>query len=365
MEEKTKYYIKIFSKFAIFAFIILAIFGLYKLAVFYMPFVIALIIASIAEPLIKFFMKKCKMKRKLASTISLLIIVILITIILTLLISSIVSESIKLIENLNVYATNAYNYGMNILKDIQEGRIQIPQEVIDIVEKSYSGLLDSAKTFIGNFFTSLINTIGALPGGITFSFVTILAVVFICFDRDYIISTCKKHIPSKWLEKIKMVFRETFSVTIEYIKAEAKLSFLCFILVLVGLTIMDLIGLKVEFLIIMALFIGFVDILPIFGAGAVMIPWAIYLVIVGNIPLAIGVGILWIIWAIIKNLLEPKMISKQMGLHPIFILLAMYTGSKIFGILGLMLGPIILLVLKNIFSELFSKGILKTIFEQE
>lgn len=315
MEEKTKYYIKIFSKFAIFAFIILAIFGLYKLAVFYMPFVIALIIASIAEPLIKFFMKKCKMKRKLASTISLLIIVILITIILTLLISSIVSESIKLIENLNVYATNAYNYGMNILKDIQEGRIQIPQEVIDIVEKSYSGLLDSAKTFIGNFFTSLINTIGALPGGITFSFVTILAVVFICFDRDYIISTCKKHIPSKWLEKIKMVFRETFSVTIEYIKAEAKLSFLCFILVLVGLTIMDLIGLKVEFLIIMALFIGFVDILPIFGAGAVMIPWAIYLVIVGNIPLAIGVGILWIIWAIIKNLLEPKMISKQMGLH--------------------------------------------------
>lgn len=365
MEEKTKYYLKIFSKFAIFAFIILLIFGLYKLAVFYMPFVIALIIASIAEPLIRLFMKKCKMKRKLASTISLLIIVLLITIILTLLISSIVSESIKLIDNLNVYATNAYNYGMNILTDIQEGRIQIPQEVISIAEKSYSGILESAKTFLGNFFTGLINTISALPGSITFIFVTILAVVFICFDREYIINTCKKHIPSKWIEKIKMIFKETFSVTLEYIKAEAKLSFLCFILVFVGLTIMDWVGLQIEFPIIMALFIGFVDLLPIFGAGAVMIPWTVYLAIIGNIPEAISVGILWIIWAIIKNLLEPKMISKQMGLHPIFILLAMYTGSKIFGILGLMLGPIILLVLKNIFSELISKGILKTIFEQD
>ena len=115
----------------------------------------------------------------------------------------------------------------------------------------------------------------------------------------------------------------------------------------------------------MAVLIGFVDLLPIFGAGTVMIPWAIYLVLMGNIPLAVAISILWGIWAIIKNLVEPRMISNQMGLHPIFTLLAMYTGSKIFGILGLMLGPIILLVIKNIFSELFDKGVFKTIFEQE
>lgn len=365
MDEKTKYYLKMAFKFLIFGVALLGIFILYKLAIFYMPFVIAVIIACIAEPLIKFFMKKCKMKRKMASIISLIIIVAIIGVILTILISNLIQESIKLVSNLNVYIKDAYDMGIGVLKDIQEGKIQIPEESMELVQKSFSGMLDTVKIFIGTFFTGLINTLGAIPGGITFTFITILAVVFICFDREYIIETCKRHIPSKWLEKLKVVFNETFSIAFKYIKAEAKLSFICFILVLIGLLGFKLFGLKIEFPIIMAILIGFVDLLPIFGAGTVMIPWAIYLMLMENIALGVAVLILWGIWAIIKNILEPKMISHQMGLHPIFTLFAMYTGSKIFGILGLMLGPIILLVIKNVFAELFKKGVFKAIFEQE
>lgn len=365
MNEKSKYYLKMLSKFAIFAVILLCIYLVYKTAIFYMPFVIALIIASIAEPLIKFFMKKCKFKRKSASIISLLIIVTIIVSVSTMLISSIITESSMLIENLNTYATNVYNWGISLFDDIQSGKIEIPDEIMQITEKSFSSVLETLKTFIGNFFSGLINTVSAIPTWITYGFITILAVVFICFDREYIINTCKKHVPRKWLQKAKMIFEETCSVTIEYIKAEAKLSFICFVLVLVSLMVMDIFGLEIDYPIIMAIFIGFVDLLPLFGAGAVMIPWAAYLFIIGNVPLAIGVSILWIIWAVIKNLIEPKMISHQMGMHPIFTLLAMYTGFKLLGVLGLMIGPIILLVLRSIFKELISKGVLKTIFEQE
>lgn len=365
MEEKTNYYKKMVSKFLIFAIILIGMYVLYKTAIFYMPFVIALVIASIAEPLIKLFMKKLKWKRKLASSIALIVIVSILILIISILVSNIISESLKLVENLNVYIADAYNYGMGVLKDVQEGRIQIPQEVMEIAQKSYSGLLEGIKTFLGNFFTGVLNTITAIPTWFTYGFITILAVVFICFDRDYVIEICKKHIPNTWLEKIKMVFKETFSVAIQYIKAEAKLSSICFILVLIGLFIMNLLGVSIGYPIIMAIFIGFVDLLPLFGAGAVMVPWVGYLVLTGNMPAAIGVGILWIVWAIIKNLLEPKMISKQMGMHPIFTLIAMYTGFKIWGVLGLMLGPIVLLILKRIFAELIDKGILKTIFEQE
>lgn len=365
MDEKSKYYLKILSKFAIFAVILLAVYFVFQTAVFYMPFVIAFMIASIAEPLIKLFMKKTKMKRNLASILSLMIIVAIIVVILTILVSSLITESIKLVENLNGDITNVYNYGMGLFKDIQEGRIQIPEEVMQIAEKSYGGLLEGVKNFLGNFFTGLINTITAIPTWFTYGFVTILAVIFICFDREYIKETCRKHIPSKWLEKIKMVFRETFSVAIEYIKAEAKLSSICFVLVLIGLTGMNFFGINIGYPIIMAIFIGFVDLLPIFGAGAVMVPWVCYLVLIGNIPAAIAVGILWIVWAVIKNLIEPRMISHQMGMHPIFTLLAMYTGFKLCGVFGLMLGPIVLLILKRIFAEIVDNGILKTIFEQE
>lgn len=365
MEDKSKYYWKMLSKFGIFVVIALAIYLVYKTAVFYMPFVIAFIIASIAEPFIKLLMKKLKMKRKLASSISLILIVTIIVLLCSILVSSIITESIKLVENLNGYISQAYNDGMKLLGDIQEGRIQIPKELVEIAEKSYGGLLEGVKNFLGNFFTGVLNTVTAIPTWFTYGFITILAVVFICFDREYIIETGKKHIPSKWLEKVKSFFQTTFSVTVQYIKAEAKLSCFCFLLVLIGLLGMSFAGIPIEYPIIMAIFIGFVDILPIFGAGTVMIPWVIYLLLTGNIPAAIGVGILWIVWAIIKNLVEPKMISHQMGMHPIFTLLAMYTGFKIFGVLGLMFGPIILLIFINVFQKVIDKGIFKTIFEQE
>ena len=155
------------------------------------------------------------------------------------------------------------------------------------------------------------------------------------------------------------------SVSIKYIKAEAKLSFMCFVLVLVGLSLINICGIKVNFPIMMAVFIGFVDLLPLFGAGAVMLPWALILFITGNMPLGVAVTVLWIIWAVLKQLTEPKMVSKEMGIHPLFTLIGMYTGFKIAGVLGLILGPITLLILKNIFSELISKGVLKSFFEME
>ena len=82
-------------------------------------------------------------------------------------------------------------------------------------------------------------------------------------------------------------------------------------------------------------------------------------------PLAIAVMILWIIWAVIKQFLEPKFVSRQMGMNPIFTLIGMYTGFRFFGVLGLMIGPILLLILTNIFKRLFEKGIVKSFFELE
>ena len=105
----------------------------------------------------------------------------------------------------------------------------------------------------------------------------------------------------------------------------------------------------------MALFIGFVDALPILGSGTVMIPWAIYLSFTGNITLAIALMIVWGAWAVIKQFIEPKMVSKEIGMHPIFTLVGMYTGFRLMGVLGLMIGPIIILIIANVFRELLKK----------
>ncbi len=108
--------------------------------------------------------------------------------------------------------------------------------------------------------------------------------------------------------------------------------------------------------------IGFVDALPILGSGTVMVPWAIASAVNGDIKLGVALIILYAIILIVRQTLEPKIVSNHVGIHPIFTLISMYTGFKLIGILGLFVGPIVLIILKNVFSVSLENGIVKSIF---
>ncbi len=96
-----------------------------------------------------------------------------------------------------------------------------------------------------------------------------------------------------------------------------------------------------------------------------MIPWAILSGINGDIKLGIAIICLLLIMSIVRQILEPKLVSKNIGIHPIFTLIAMYTGFKFIGLIGLLIGPIVLIIVKNIFSNLIDRGVVKTIFEKK
>lgn len=96
-----------------------------------------------------------------------------------------------------------------------------------------------------------------------------------------------------------------------------------------------------------------------------MIPWAILCAINGDLNLGIAIIILLVIMSAIRQLLEPKLVSKNIGIHPIFTLIAMYTGFKVIGVMGLLIGPIVLIIFKNIFANLIDKGVFKTIFDRK
>ena len=364
-EEKKKYYSRILFKSVILVFTLLLLFLAYKLAMFYVPFIIAFLIATMIEPLIKFFMNKCKLKRKVSASISLILVVIIIGSLLTVLISAIISESKVLLNNLNGSMDEAYNWGMNLINDFSNGRFSIPSDWMTIIQDSLGSLVEVIKNIVSNFATGIINLAGQVPTVITYTVITILAIIFMCYDRDYVKNLLKGQIPKKWIEKANEIILKSLKIIWNYIKAEAKLSLLCFILVTIGLCIFNLCGLNIEYVAIMAILIGFVDLLPLFGAGFIMVPWAIILIIQGNAPAGIAIFVLWLAWSVIKQFIEPKFVSKQMGMHPIFTLLGMYTGFKLFGVIGLLLGPIIFLVIREVFSNNVHKGILKDFFELE
>ena len=140
-----------------------------------------------------------------------------------------------------------------------------------------------------------------------------------------------------------------------YLKAEIILILISFVISIIGLYIFKLVGMNVKYPLLMAIVIGFVDALPILGSGTIMIPWSVICALNGDIKLGISIVALWIIMSIIRQFLEPKIVSGKIGIHPIFTLIAMYTGFKLIGIMGMLVGPIVLIILKSLFSKILIK----------
>ena len=359
------YCTKVGRRLLVFILTIVGIFLAMKLVIFYMPFLIAFIISLLIEPLIKMVNKKTKLTRKVSAVLVLVFVFAIIIGLLTWGITSIISEASDLLAGLNNNFEQIYSKATTYIEKIEFNKIQISDEVTNIIKQSTTDLLKNVSSWITKLLTSVLNIVTSLPTIGIYVIITILATYFICTDRIYIIDQIEHHMPKAWVKKLTIHLKEITNKLGSYLKAEAILIGIDFVILLIGLIIIKFMGMKIEYPLLVALGIGFVDALPILGAGTIMIPWAIVSSINGNINLAISLIILYVIILVSRQLLEPKIIGSQIGIHPIFTLISMYTGYRIIGILGMLIGPIILIILKSIFGTLIDKGILKTIFDKK
>ncbi len=308
-------------------------------------------------------MRKTQLKRK---TSAILILVLVMSIIIGFLawgIVSLISESSNLLQNFNTYMEKANEIIQNLLASIDLSKIKIPEEIMNIAQNSFQEFLGTVSTWAKELLTSVLNGITSIPTVVIYIVITLLSLYFICTDKIYMVDQLEHHFPRKWVKKLAMHIKEITKVLGGYLKAEAILVLVSFFISVVGLYLLKFAGFNLPFPLLAALIIGFVDALPIFGSGTVMIPWAILCAIDGDIKLGMAILVLWIIMSIVRQFMEPRLVSKQIGIHPIFTLIAMYTGFKLIGVLGMLIGPIVLIVLKNIFGSLIDKGVVKSILE--
>lgn len=359
------YWSKVFRKIIIFLLTILGIYLAFKLAVFYMPFLIAFILSLLIEPIIRFFMKHFKLRRRTSAIIVFIVVLGILIGFLAWEIFALISESSNLLNSLNVYMEKITFWFNEIISKIDLSKLKIPNEIIQTIQTSGSDLLGTASEWIKGALTNLLNVITSIPTIAIYTIIAILALYFICTDKIYMIDQLEHHFPEMWVRKLTKHIKEIVKSLGCYLKAEAILVLVSFIVCLIGLYIFKFIGLNVPFPLMAALGIAFVDALPIFGSAAVMIPWAIISACDGDLTLGISLIVLLAIMGIIRQFIEPRVVSGQIGIHPIFTLIAMYTGFRFMGVIGMLIGPIILIILKNIFATMIDKGLAKSIFERE
>lgn len=360
-----KYWTSVFKRILYVLLIFIGLIASIKLSVFYMPFLIAFIISLIIEPLIKKMMKKTHFTRRTSAIIIFSIVAVLILGLLTWGILTLFSETSNLLLKLNEYFDKAYDIFTGFSTSFDFSKIHLPNELKSIIQDSAGTAFSSISNWATDFFNGLINMITSIPVIAIYFGITIVALYFICVDKIYILDQIEHHLPKMWVKKLGRHFRDLIKTLGCYLKAEATLVLVSFIISLIGLYTYKIIGFNIEYPLLIAIFIGFVDALPILGSGTVMVPWAIICAIDGNIKLALAILFLLVIMSIVRQFMEPKLVSKHIGVHPIFTLIAMYTGFKFIGIMGLIIGPIILIIFKNVFATFIDKGVIKTIFDKK
>ena len=358
------YWNKVIKNIVILALSIIVVYFSFKLAVFFMPFLIAFIISLMLEPIIKFIMKKTKLTRRTSSIIVFIIAIVIICGILVWGITTLISEASNLLTNLNTYIDMGYNMFQSLVSSIDLSKINVPGEVMNIVQNSGMEFLETATDWAKSVLTNVIDFITSMPTLGVYTGISLIALYFICVDKIYMIDQLEHHLPETWVKRIGVHLRTLVKSLGCYLKAELILVLISFFISLVGLYIFYFMGWNIEFPLMIAIGIAFVDALPIFGSGTVMIPWAGILAFSGDMKLAIGIFVLWCIMSIVRQLIEPRIISGQIGIHPIFTLIAMYTGFRFLGVWGLLLGPIVLIILKNIYGTVIDKGVVKSILER-
>lgn len=359
------YWTRVFKNILYVVLLLLGLLISLHLSIFYMPFLVAFIISLMIEPAIKFIMKKTKLSRRCSSIIIFILVSTLIIGSLTWVLVTLFSESSSLLQGLNDYFDKAYVQFQKFIESFQFDKIHLSDEILMVIQNSTGNLLETASNWLRNALTGLINVVTSLPSIAICVGISVVALYFICVDRIYILDQIEHHLPKVWVRKIGRHLRDLIHTLGGYLKAQAMLILVSFIISLIGLYVLQFLGFKINYPLLMALFIGFVDALPILGSGSVMIPWAILCAINGDLNLGIAIILLLIIMSVARQILEPKLVSKNIGVHPIFTLIAMYTGFKVIGIMGLLIGPIILIIFKNIFASLIDQGVFKTIFDKK
>ena len=340
--------------------------SLLYIATFTYPFIIAMILAFFMNPLVNFLEQKGRLPRSVSVFLALLLIFSVLAGLIILLITEIVSGTNYLasvipdhIENFVTYIENFvahtiipfYNDTATLFNQLDPTQ---QQTIIKNIQDIGHNFTTDVSHFIQASLKNIPTIIGWIPSTATILFFSLMATFFISKDWHRLVKMTGKLLPYKIFSDGKKVILDLKQALFGFIVAQFTLLSLTTITILIGFLI-----LRVEYAITIALICGLIDFIPYLGTGSVFIPWIIYELITGDTQFAMGLLVLYIVVIVQRQLIEPKVLSSSIGIDPLATLIALFAGYKIMGFLGLILGPIILVIINtlyraNIFHEIWT-----------
>jgi len=314
-----------------------------------LPFIIAYILTWIVRPVTEFLYKKVRLPRIVAGSVSLFLFFAIISILLFYLGNILIKQTVNFVRNVPVYLNILAGKLDKICSSCDElfglaagsVRAVVDDHIIKIVDKVKADVIPGITTRTLYFALKAVGFIG------------ILLIIFI--SAALII----KELPElKFKYKNTDVYQDISKVTtrladmgVAYFRSQLLIMVMIALCLVIGLLLI-----RNNYALLLGLAIAFLDALPILGSGMILIPWSIINLINGNIYAAAVLITTYFICQIIREVLEPKLIGNRIGIKPLYTLISMYIGLRLFGVAGFILGPVGLIIIITVIKLINEKA---------
>ncbi len=333
--------------------LLIIVFGLgflYALFTVGFPFLLALVVVLFMEPFTKLIMRVGRLGRTSAATISSSIFTVGLLGLAYLIGVKLLSELMSFFN----YAKNNFHhvadffdrltYDANILFDTLP-----PDQAASLAETIDAGmdaLISAAQSLLSNLSSYALNFAKAIPDLFLFFLFFIVAVFLFNISLDKMKQGFLSIFDESSQEKVDVVLGNLRNSIFGFVRAQIVFSGMTYVLTLIGLLIL---GIDHAFAI--AFLVTIVDLLPVLGVGSFLVPWAIYQALIGNWFIAIGLVVLFIVITVVRRVIEPKVLGDAVGISALAALISLYVGFKLVGVIGLFLGPVVVLVYEAMRKE--------------
>lgn len=354
--------------------VIVALFYLFMKYAFWLvaPFIFAFAVAILLQKPLRIISEKTKIKKNILGAVAVLLII-------SIIISAIVLVGHRLfvefkgfgeymmskMSDIPALIRSAEDWilaRLTVLPDSLEKTVTdsvtgIVDRLLLVSEEEASNLPDPTKSgfdlsFLATPIGGLLSTAKAIPGIFAAVFMGIIACFFITCDYDRFRILISENISREHEVAIVKTRKLLGDILGKMLKSYATLIFVTFCEVSIGLNILKLIGVyEGGYILVLSIITAIVDILPVLGTGTILIPWAIFNLFTGNIGLGIGLIVLYAVITVIRQVLEPRLVAMNVGLHPVITLFGMYMGVQIFGVFGIFILPITFVLVKALNDE--------------
>lgn len=316
-----------------------------------LPFLAAFGVALLLRPIVLYLCRKSRFSQPIIGILLFFILVFILLYVLIALAVYLSQEAGAALSALLAELNREENFIQRFFASVEQWQERFPFLQGPLFSEGatlYDGIVRVAKNMLSELSAGLTagvtRALSALPRGIFAVSVSLIAMFYFFKDYPKIVAVLMERIPERGKAWVRAVKHRLLEGMVRYLRAYLLLMFLTFAELLVGFLVLG-----INYAVLIALVTAILDLLPVIGVGIVLIPWAIFSFVVGETTLGIGLLILYLILYLVRQIIEPKLVSGVIGVHPLLTLFAVYAGYRLFGVAGMILGPLLAFLGKAFF----------------